>query len=220
MEMALTRPASFAALPKSAALLVAVVNLGAASTRSVANALRKAGAIPFLLDRREQLRRASALVIPGVANLGYMIDRLDLRKLRDPILDTIASGLPTLGICAGFQLLFTGSEEAPLRRGLGVIDGMVARLPSEKVPHMGWNHIVSLTPQLEDGWAYFAHSFAVPASCLETVGITENGVSFASAVRKDNVWGVQFHPERSGHYGKGFLERFVRGISEGYAVGG
>jgi glutamine amidotransferase len=188
---------------------VGIVALGAANTSSLTHAIHRAGGDARLVDRKEQLQTLDALVIPGVANVAFVLEALDHKSLRAPILDAIGRGLPTLGICAGFQLLFETSEEAPMARGLGVFDGAVTRLRGPTMPHMGWNRVESICTNVESGWAYFAHSFAVPANVAGTAALTEHGDLFASIVRRANVIGVQFHPERSARYGGKLLERFL-----------
>jgi glutamine amidotransferase len=189
---------------------VGILALGAANSASIAHALRRAGTQAVKLERPEQLTAIAALVLPGVANLGYMIQALDRGNWRAPVLAAIASGLPTLGICAGFQLLCTRTEEAPKLSGLGIFSGTVTKLRGEKIPHMGWSRAEAITSAFESGWAYFAHSYAPPAALRETLATTQCGAAFASAAGTGNVIGVQFHPERSGEYGARVLQRFVR----------
>jgi glutamine amidotransferase len=193
---------------------VGILALGAANSRSIVHALRRAGADAVMLQKPEQLQAVGALVLPGVAHLGYMIDALDRGNWRAPVLAAIGAGLPTLGICAGFQLLCTCSEEAPGRLGLGIFSGTVTKLRSEKIPHMGWSKAEAISSAFESGWAYFAHSYAPPAALRETLATTRCGAAFASAAGTGNVIGVQFHPERSGDYGARVLQRFVRMVRE------
>jgi glutamine amidotransferase len=189
---------------------VGILALGAANTRSIVYALSRAGTDAVMLERPEHLPAVGALVLPGVANLGYLIQALDRGNWRAPVLAAIGAGLPTLGICAGFQLLCTRSEEAPDLPGLGIFAGTVRKLRGKKIPHMGWSRAEATTSAFESGWAYFAHSYAPPAALRETLAITQCGAAFASAAGTGNVIGVQFHPERSGEYGARLLERFVR----------
>ena len=188
---------------------VGILALGAANSHSLVHALRRAGAEVAMLERPEELRAVGALVLPGVAHVGYLIQALDRGNWRAPVLAAIGAGLPTLGICAGFQLLCARSEEAPELPGLGIFSGTVARLRGEKIPHMGWSRVEATTSAFESGWAYFAHSYAPPAALRETLAITQCGAAFASAAGTGNVIGVQFHPERSSEYGARLLQRFV-----------
>jgi imidazole glycerol phosphate synthase glutamine amidotransferase subunit len=198
---------------------VGILSLGAANSRSIVHALRRASADTVLLERPEQLPTVCALVLPGVAHLGYMIEALDRGHWRAPILAGIDAGLPTLGICAGFQLLCARSEEAPGLRGLGVFSGIVMKLAAKKIPHMGWSRVEAVSSGFESGWAYFAHSYAPPAALREALAITQCGAAFASAAGTRNVIGVQFHPERSGEYGARVLQRFVRMAREAIHAG-
>jgi imidazole glycerol-phosphate synthase subunit HisH len=193
---------------------VGILALGAANSRSIVHALQRAGAEAVMLERPEQLAAVGALVLPGVAHVGYLIQALDRGNWRAPVLAAIASGLPTLGICAGFQLLCTRTEEAPALSGLGIFSGTVTKLRGEKIPHMGWSKVEATTSAFESGWAYFAHSYAPPAALRETLAITQCGAAFASAAGTGNVTGVQFHPERSAEYGARLLQRFVRMVRD------
>ncbi|HEV3090750.1 MAG TPA: imidazole glycerol phosphate synthase subunit HisH [Candidatus Cybelea sp.] len=193
---------------------VTIVALGAANRRSLAYALARAGADVRFADEPREIAACDALVIPGVANVGYLADAMDRRALRAPILEAIAAGRPCLGICAGFQLFFEGSEEAPQVRGLGVFRGTVRRLNGPKSPHMGWNRVER---DGEAPWAYFAHTYAPPAGVPDASAITRYGEAFASAGERGNLRGVQFHPERSGRYGATLLQRFVALASNGDA---
>jgi glutamine amidotransferase len=189
---------------------VGILSLGASNSCSIVHALHRAGANTVLLEQPEQLPAVCALVLPGVANLGYMIEVLDHGNWRASILAGIDAGLPTLGICAGFQLLCASSEEAPGLRGLGIFSGIVTKLAAEKIPHMGWSRVEATSSAFESGWAYFAHSYAPPVALRETLAITQCGGHFAGAAGSRSVIGVQFHPERSGEYGARLLQRFVR----------
>jgi glutamine amidotransferase len=188
---------------------VGILALGAANSQSLVHALRRAGAEVVMLERPEQLAAVGALVLPGVAHVGYLIQALDRGNWRAPVLAAIGAGLPTLGICAGFQLLCACSEEAPELPGLGIFSGTVTKLRGEKIPHMGWSKVEATTSAFESGWAYFAHSYAPPAALRETLAITLCGAAFASAAGTGNVIGVQFHPERSSEYGARLLQRFA-----------
>jgi glutamine amidotransferase len=189
---------------------VGILALGAANRRSIEGALERSGAAPFFLDAAAGLDACDALVIPGVSNVGFVIDEIDRRSLREPLLRAMAGGLPTLGICAGFQVLFERSDEAPHERGLGVFGGNVERMQAPKLPHMGWNLVEAAVPSIESGWAYFAHTFAAPVTELTIATTSLADRRFASVARRGNVTGVQFHPERSGAYGSQLLDMFLR----------
>jgi imidazole glycerol phosphate synthase glutamine amidotransferase subunit len=188
---------------------IAIVALGAANRRSIAGGIERAGGAPVFVQEPRDLDRADGIVIPGVANVGYLTQELDRCGLRAPVSTAVASETPYLGICAGFQLMFERSEEAPNELGLGIFPGSVRRLRSPKSPHIGWNFVESSDPTFESGWAYFAHSYAPPADVADAIAVTSYGAAFASAGSRGAAIGVQFHPERSGRYGAGILERFV-----------
>jgi imidazole glycerol phosphate synthase glutamine amidotransferase subunit len=189
---------------------IAVLALGAANYANIFTGLARAGGTPFAARAANDLDGADALVIPGVANVGFLIDALDATGMRRPLLEAIERGMPALGVCAGFQLCFESSDEAPQRRGLAIFAGHVAAMRAPKLPHLGWNRVESLARSFGSGWAYFAHSFATPANAPQSVAQTTHRVPFASAARKGNVLGVQFHPERSGAFGASLLATFVR----------
>jgi glutamine amidotransferase len=189
---------------------VAVLSLGASNGATIRAGLVRAGGAPFAARAAGDFANSDALVVPGVANLAYLIDALDAAGLRDPLLAAIERGMPVLGVCAGFQLCFEESDEAPERCGLGVFAGRVVAMDAPKLPHMGWNRVEALTCAIASGWAYFAHSFAAPQGVRDAIAVTRHGAAFTSIARRRNVTGVQFHPERSGAYGAALLESFIR----------
>jgi imidazole glycerol phosphate synthase glutamine amidotransferase subunit len=192
-------------------MIAGILALGAANVRSIEGALERIGVPSFLVRDAQGVALCDLLVLPGVSHLGFVIDEMDRRCLRKPLADAIAAGVPTLGICAGYQLLFDRSEEAPQLRGLGIFEGGIRRLRSPKLPHMGWNLVESDDASFESGWAYFAHTYAAMPG-VETIAQTPvAGERFASVSRRGSVTGVQFHPERSGAYGARMLANFVRG---------
>jgi imidazole glycerol phosphate synthase glutamine amidotransferase subunit len=190
---------------------VGVVDLRCSNLRSVMTALERAGASAIAVQDPSDLGRAGAIIVPGVAHFGRLCGVLDARRLRGPLLDFIDAGKPYLGICAGFQLLFDGSAEAPDARGLGVIPGDVARLQAQRVPHIGWTRceVVCVNDILAYGWAYFSHSYAPARSAQGCIAVASCGADFAAACAIRNVAGVQFHPEKSGPYGAAVLRRWL-----------
>lgn len=196
------------------AVRVGVLALGAANSASIQAALKRAGAQPLFVDSVDGLARCEALVVPGVSHVGFIIAQMDRRGLRKPLRSVIESGMPTLGICAGYQLLFEASEEAQALPGLGIFGGIVRRLCSPKLPHMGWNFVSPTRASVAPGFAYFAHSFAAPLTEDTAADTVFAGQRFASVSQRGRVTGVQFHPERSGAYGARVLGAFVRGVEE------
>jgi len=197
--------------------VIAVVDYGAGNLRSVEKALQALGADARLTADPEAVRRAERVVLPGVGAFGEAMERLRSSGLDEAVMAAIRAGKPFLGICLGLQLLFEQSEESPRARGLGLLRGSVRRLPEAvKVPHLGWNIVAFREGERmfgsipEGSYFYFAHSYyAEPADPKLVTGQTEYGISFASAVRMENVWAVQFHPEKSQKWGLQFLRNFL-----------
>jgi len=187
--------------------------------------LRACGAGVFEPAWPADLQRASAIVLPGVGHFSATAS-LD-EGWRSSIRACLEAGVPFLGICLGMQWLYDGSDEAPDVPGLGWLPGRIARLPDRaadgarvKVPHAGWN-VARVTgvstrgdgvPGLRDGaYFYFTHAYAAPVTDA-AAAVTAYGITFASAVRRGNVCGVQFHPEKSGDEGLAVMRRFVERI--------
>jgi glutamine amidotransferase len=188
--------------------------------RSVEKALAKVGATVTVSRDRRDVERADKLVLPGVGAFGAAMRNLETADLTEAIISFIASGRPFLGICLGLQLLFEESEEMGRHKGLQILPGKVARLPEApgcRVPHIGWNSlsIVNRPPHLEgisEGDAvYFVHSYhVVPEDDSIVATRTQHGILFVSAVWKENIFAVQFHPEKSSSVGLRLLQNFAR----------
>jgi len=190
--------------------VIAIIDYGAGNLRSVQNAFETTDARYNLARDADAIRQAQKIVLPGVGHFGQMMNALDLLGIRDVIRERISAGVPFLGICLGMQALFERSAEAPEMHGLGVFRGEVERFPTEaRVPHMGWNEISLVGPSryLTNGCAYFAHSYYVGIT-EETAASCDYWRPFAAAVEKDNCFGVQFHPEKSGDFGLEIIRRF------------
>ena len=199
----------------AAAETIAVLDYGIGNLRSAERALAHVGAAARLVTDPSRVRGAAGVVLPGVGAFGPCADALARTGLGAAARAAIDAGVPFLGICVGFQLLYEGSEEAPGRAGLGVLEGTVRRLPaSVKVPQMQWNTLERVRPSgLLDGvgeqpWVYFVHSYA-PGVGPETVATCDYGGTAAAAAEADGVWGTQFHPEKSGATGLAILANFV-----------
>jgi glutamine amidotransferase len=197
---------------------VVVVDSGVGNVASAMRGLVRAGARPVLTGDREIVRRARRLVLPGVGAFPAAIARLRECGLDDAICEAAAGGVPVLGICLGHQLLFEESEEFGRTHGLGLLPGRVVPLPlGARVPNMGWSELAlrksdALVAGLGDGcWMYFVHSFiAEPASAEDVLATTGFGAGDVCAlVRRDNVCGAQFHPEKSAAAGARLLANFV-----------
>ena len=197
--------------------MIALIDYRAGNLTSVKKALATIGADVYVPERPGDLARARGLIVPGVGHFGAT--RVLGQPWIDAVLERIAAGRPLLGICLGMQWLFEGSDEAPAVPGIGLIAGRIARLagrPEErlKVPHVGWNSLelrggARLLDGLSSGaQVYFTHSFAAPVT-PECVAATAHGGTFASVVERHNVFGVQFHPEKSGAAGLRILQNFL-----------
>jgi glutamine amidotransferase len=180
---------------------------------SVRKGLTAAGGEFAVADSPGAISSAKAIVIPGVGHFTATA-ALDF-TWREAIVDAARGGTPLLGICLGLQFLFDGSEEAPHVAGLGLLEGRCFRLPpTDKVPHVGWNTVsVAGSSRILDGIAddtsfYFTHSYAAPVTAA-CVGRTEYTAPFAAVVESGHVFGVQFHPEKSGDAGLRVLRNFV-----------
>ena len=193
--------------------MIAIVDYKAANLASVQKAIVHLGFESQITSDPELVRRAERIVLPGVGHFSTM-KRLHDSGLRDAISESIQKGVPFLGICVGMQWLFAGSTEAPETPGLGLFDGLCEHFPAGvKSPHVGWN---DLQPRGEskllrgipqDAFVYFTHSYRAPVSD-GVIATTNYGSPFAAAVERDNVCGVQFHPEKSGEPGLQILKNF------------
>ena len=196
-----------------------ILDYGAGNLLSLKVALEKVGLSAKIRSTSEQLGTADAVVLPGVGNFTAALEKLN--TVRETILEKVESGIPLLGICLGLQLFFKGSEEGP-GNGLELFEGQTIRLPdSVKVPHMGWNtlNIVEETEILEDiadeSYVYFVHSlYPLPINQKIVCTETHYGTTFASTIASKNVFGTQFHPEKSGETGLRILENFARIVAK------
>lgn len=197
--------------------MIAIIDYGMGNLRSVQKALQKVGAEAVITNERETIESAGAVVLPGVGAFGDAMANLRSQGLVETIKRVVERGTPLFGICLGLQLFFEESEEMGLHRGLGLFPGRVRRFDvGLKVPHIGWNqvHICRQSPLLDglaDGsYAYFVHSYYVePAEDDSILTTTDYGLDFASIVGRGNVFGIQFHPEKSQDVGMRILRNFV-----------
>jgi len=188
--------------------------------KSVQNAFAAVGYKTVITDDPNQIKKASALVLPGVGAFRDAIKFLKDKNIESELIEAIKSGKPFLGICLGMQLLFTFSEEGGLFQGLDIISGKVRRFPdSVKCPHLGWNKIKftynsnNTNPIFRDisdeSYFYFVHSYYCEPDNWEAIcSTTDYGLVFSSSIRRDNLYGVQFHPEKSSKQGLKILKNF------------
>ena len=192
--------------------MIAIVDYGAGNVASVKKAFAYLGVESCLADDPRVVAAADKIVVPGVGHFSRC-QALN-HRLRQPVLAAIAQSKPFLGICVGMQWLFQGSTESPETPGAGILPGECARFPSVvKSPHVGWNQLdihggSRLLRNVSSGaWVYYTHSFRAPL-VAQSVASTEYGGRFSAAVEQDHVFGVQFHPEKSGQVGLTILENF------------
>jgi len=195
--------------------MIAIFDYGAGNLRSVANTLEEIGARFEVVRDAAGLRRAAKIILPGVGHFGQIMRALDAGGVRSVLVERIRAGVPYLGICLGLQVLFRASEEAPELAGLGLFEETVKRFSAAtRVPHMGWNALEPvracrlLRGLPETPFVYFAHSYYVPV-VEATAAVTHYAVPYTSLLEQDNVFGVQFHPEKSGRVGLAVMKNFV-----------
>lgn len=197
--------------------MIAVLDYGIGNLRSAEKALQRQGGDARLVSDPDEAATAASVVLPGVGGFGRCIEALRDTGLDKVALDAIESGKPFLGICVGMQMLYEGSEESPGVTGLGVLPGIVEKLPAGvKVPQMQWNQLQLEEPghALVAGlgkqpWVYFVHSYSPPTGD-PAVATCDYGGRVVAAVARGNVWATQFHPEKSGAVGLAMLGNFVR----------
>ncbi|MBS7634041.1 imidazole glycerol phosphate synthase subunit HisH [Candidatus Bathyarchaeota archaeon] len=197
-------------------LKAVILDYGVGNLFSIRHTLEKAGLNAEISSETRNSTNFDALILPGVGS--FKAGAESLLKIKGELADFVKSGVVTFGICLGMQLLFRESEESPGLFGLGLLSGKVVKLPgSVKAPHMGWNTLKIIKPSdFLDGIGekdhfYFAHSYYVlPEDTPMVAAETEYSVKFPSIVIRGNVFGVQFHPEKSGKAGERIIKNFVR----------
>ncbi|MBI3933100.1 MAG: imidazole glycerol phosphate synthase subunit HisH [Acidobacteria bacterium] len=209
--------------------MITVIDYGAGNLRSVENGLRYLGVPYQLTSQAADVARAKAILLPGVGHFGQMMRSLQGLDIVAPLRSAIGDGVPYLGICLGMQALFEGSEEASSYEGLRIFPGVIRRFPEGlphacKVPHMGWNQLqIAPRSRLFEGipaapFVYFAHSYYLPAEensgARDAAALCEYGGPFVAAMEHENIFGVQFHPEKSGEIGLRVVANFARLCSE------
>jgi len=195
-----------------------IIDYGMGNLRSVEKTVEAIGGRPVISGSPDVVRKAARLILPGVGAFGDAMQNLRRSGLDEAIREAANFGIPLLGLCLGLQLIFTQSEEFGNHEGLNLIPGRVRRFndPGLRVPHVGWNQIEGTRPNPllknipEGTYFYFVHSFYVEPSKPENIlRWTEYGHRFCSIACRDNVWGAQFHPEKSQNAGKQLLRNFL-----------
>ena len=190
---------------------IAIINYGAGNIQSILFAIERLGYTAVLTNNPDEIQQADKVIFPGVGEASYA-----MQKLKESGLDSLIPNLkqPVLGICLGMQLMCHHSEEGNTD-GLGIFDANVIRFSNNvKVPQMGWNQIYDLKSLLfkginENEYMYLVHSYYVP-KCKEAIATTNYDVEYASALQKNNFYGTQFHPEKSGDVGEQILANFLK----------
>jgi glutamine amidotransferase len=201
--------------------MIAIIDYGAANIHSIEKALEHVGAKVRVTDDPQVVAEARAVVLPGVGAGGTAMARMKECGLDDAIRNATQQGKPFLGICLGMQLLAQHHDEGEVA-GLGLFSGEVRRIPhGPKIPHMGWNQVRPLQDNLPifagvplEAYFYFVHSYYVePYDQHGVAGVTEYGSPFCSVIATEQVWGTQFHPEKSGAVGQQMLKNFVKWVN-------
>jgi imidazole glycerol phosphate synthase glutamine amidotransferase subunit len=195
--------------------MIAVLDYGGGNVGSVIKAIEYLGLSAERVDQPAVLLEAEKVIFPGQGHFGAMMKGLTDREMLDPLRDVFAAGKPFLGICLGLQALYQSSEEAPGVPGLGILPGSVQRFEGIfKVPHVGWSQL-DIRPETElfrgvanGSFVYFCHSYYGPVT-PEACAITEYGQAFSAGIEMNNIWAVQFHPEKSGEVGLKVLSNFL-----------
>ena len=201
---------------------IVIIDYGMGNLRNVQRGFERIGLEARLTRNKKEIQKASAIVLPGVGAFKDCMKNMEKYGLVEPLLQSIEKGKPYLGICLGLQILFSESEEFGSHKGLGLIKGKVVKFKPDqehKVPHMGWNtvEIEREAPMLQGivngDFFYFVHSYYVIPEEIQWIStLTDYGKPFVSSIWKENLFGTQFHPEKSQHKGLRILENFVKMI--------
>ena len=203
--------------------MIAIIDYGMGNLRNVEKACELLGKKAKVSDSASIIKKAKKIIFPGVGNFGEAVKELRKRKIFSTLIQAAKSGVPFFGICVGMQLLLQASEEAPGVKGLGLLEGKVKKFNAKKiiVPHMGWNEVrvqgTGIRGQgklfegiKDESYFYFAHSYYCDIKDKEAVlAATKYDIDFVSACHKKNIWGVQFHPEKSQKLGLKLFDNFL-----------
>ena len=193
-----------------------IIDYNVGNLHNLKNALDYGGIESKLVSHADDVKKADRILLPGVGAFAPAMDHLKQSGMLEALHEKVQSGTPMLGVCVGAQLLMDNSEEDGFHEGLGWIQGQVKRFSHElKIPQIGWNSVTQQKKNLlfkdvsDEMYFYFVHSYHLePANSDQVLGITNYGYDFASVVCKDNLWGVQFHPEKSQNAGLQLLKNF------------
>ncbi len=190
-----------------------VLDYGAGNLKSITNMLDSFELRYIITDKKEDIINAERLIFPGVGNFGQVMAALEAKDLTESLISTVKSGVPFLGICLGLQVLFEESEEAPNVKGLGILKGNVIKFTQGKVPQIGWNQLIPtennsiLTPE----YVYFVNSFYANPQDKSVISAYSNYyIDYTAAVEHENITAFQFHPEKSGNVGYGYVKKWLK----------
>ncbi|WDF50773.1 imidazole glycerol phosphate synthase subunit HisH [Paenibacillus sp. KACC 21273] len=199
-------------------MAIAIVDYGIGNLHSVSKAIERLGYEGIVTGDRDEILRAEGVILPGVGAFGDAMNHIREGGMDHIVNEVANSGKPLLGICLGMQLLFTEGEEHGIHQGLNILPGRVVKFEDEdyKIPHMGWNRLKYTQPDhplvrnLYNGHVYFVHSYHVkPDHADDLIAICDYGQPVTAIVGRDNVYGMQFHPEKSGELGTLLLRNFL-----------
>lgn len=200
--------------------MVAIIDYDAGNLKSVQKAFEFLGADVVVTRKRNEILNSDHVILPGVGAFREAMEKLEQYDLVDTIKEVVKRKIPLLGICLGMQLLFESSEESDGVKGLSLLEGKIVKIPKKegiKIPHMGWNSLelkgkATLFQGLsKEPYVYFVHSYyLVPSKAEDVVAVTEYGTNLSVAVEHENLFGCQFHPEKSGEVGLEILRNFLK----------
>lgn len=197
--------------------MITIIDYGMGNLQSLRNAFQFLGEKVKISNNPKEIEKAKKLVFPGVGNFGEAVKNLEKGKINLVIKNSIKKRAPFLGICLGFQLLFEKSEEAPNTEGLNIFRGKILKFEKVKIPQIGWNQLKiqsksKILKGIKDGsFVYFMHSFYLePLDRGIVIAQTDYGVNFCSVIESENIFGVQFHPEKSSRVGLQILRNFTK----------
>ena len=191
--------------------MIVIIDYGAGNLVSVKNALDYLGVASKITSNAEDIEKAERIILPGVGSFGFMMESLRKLKLEEPLKKALLKGKPYLGICLGLQALFEESVESPCIAGLNIFKGKVVKFKQGKIPQIGWNNIKPRKSLFKAGFVYFVNSYYPVPKDKEIIETTTDYFGdFVSAVQKDNITAMQFHPEKSGEFGLNLIRRWLQ----------